>query len=158
MVFHWTAVLYMGTGCDPKFMKEVEEIMRAHGFNVRSVRISCWTKRKDNSLAYYATKDYNVQSGKWDLAIGHSAGGFVAHRTDASIKLAINPFFTEYHHYHKVLHADRDWLAPTSHDNLDNVIMYDGEHSTVPKEALNALLNQIFPIEDATASSQERFR
>ena len=137
------AVLYRGTGCNKIFMQKIARILRKYGGFTR-IDQRCWSKFK-NSFNYIDTKGYNVAKGSWDLAIGHSAGGFLLVPTRAKLKVAINPFISEYPRVDMVLHAKDDWLVPPDLFGLDNVIVYPGDHGTVPTSELNQILQDMFP-------------
>ena len=124
-------------------MRSVATILRKFG-GFGKIDQRCWSKFK-NSFNYVDTKGYNTARGSWDLAIGHSAGGFVLTPTRARFKVAINPFISEYPRVDVVLHAKDDWLVPPDLFTRKNVIGYKGNHGTIPDVELNALLKEMFP-------------
>lgn len=127
------AVLYRGTGCDPAFVKNAEIHLREFGFT--TIKNVCWT-RSFNPVDYGNVKKYNVQKGKWDIAIGHSAGGFPLPLTSAKYRIAINPFIAVYPLVNVVFHAKDDWLTIPDNPPVGNIELYDGGHSTFPRRLL----------------------
>lgn len=137
------AVLYMGTNNDPRFMRNAKKILIKRGFNVKLVR---WNTGRKKSKAYLDVNAWNVQSGNFDIAVGHSAGGFPLQKTAANVTIGINPFITTYNLLDYVLHAISDWLVvkdiPKTKPRRE-LFLYSGVHSTFPTGAFNKLLDQL---------------
>lgn len=148
-----SAVLFRGTGCDQKFMSDVARILRKFG-GFGKIDQRCWSIKK-NSFNYIDTSEYNIPNRTFDLAIGHSAGGFPLFTTRAKVKIAINPFISEYPRVDWVIHAKDDWLVPPDLFDLDNVLAYSGKHGDVPTKKLNDLLAFLFPGKKKTVTKQD---
>lgn len=153
------AIVYMGTGCSPDTTKYFVDLFREMGMRVEQV---CWTKdkplrdlfRKDGntSLAYGEISKWNTQKGLYDIAVGHSAGGFPLSRTNARFKIGLNipfPFLTGSTSRQHIFRADGDWLvAKPIQETLGRdgqYSFYNGGHSTVPKSKIRAKINEWFP-------------
>lgn len=138
------AILYMGTGNNPKFMKQAEKILKRESIKTRLVR---WNTGKKTSIAYGDIDKWNIQSGSFDIGLGHSAGGFPLQKTNATIKIGINPFLTVYPLVNYILHARDDWLVPKDVPKVwhptNETILYDGGHSTFPTKSLTDLIKKL---------------
>jgi hypothetical protein len=139
------AILYKGTKCKDDFFNQAIPLLRKYGF--KEIKVVCWTRSrwKRFRFNYLNYDDWNNQPGSYDLAIGHSAGGFPLSITNAKYKIAINPFFLIYPSVDVVLQAQDDWL--TIKDNpfkQENVIVYPGKHSTFPFNELSVVLDKQF--------------
>lgn len=138
-----SAVLYMGTGCKRlTMMSPIKKILQQNGFT--KIIIRCWTTSR-NPVAFQDIKKWNVQKGLWDLVVGHSAGAFPMGLTKTSSrgrKISINPFISQYKFSHRVFHARDDWLVPPDLESFKNVILYNGDHNTVPKFQLKDYIDE----------------
>ena len=146
------AVLYRGTGCDPKFMRKAAQILER--FNIRTNN-RCWIKlgirtshmHTKKSIAYLDVAHYNIKKGKYFMALGHSAGGFPAAFTDAKIKVGFNPFFTQYPLLDVIFHARDDWLVAKDKPTIikaQKLILYDGKHGDFPKKEFEKYVKDMF--------------
>lgn len=143
-----SAVLYQGTGCDKGFMKLVARSLRKFSFN--PIKTVCWHKRDkkgilDDIADYPRPKNWNVQKGNFDLVVGHSAGGFPVVLTKGTLKIAFNPFLSQYPLLDVVFHAKDDWLVPPNLFGAKNVIGYLGRHGTFPEKEFESWLETMFP-------------
>lgn len=125
-------------------MNKVRNELRRFSFTKISSR--CWIQtglktaphfHTKFSIAYLDVKHYNIPKGSWDLAVGHSAGGFPSALTKAKIKIGFNPFFTQYPLLDVIFHARDDFLVLVNKPKIikaQKLILYDGKHSTFPKK------------------------
>lgn len=138
-----SAIIYMGTGCNRLTMASpVKKILQQNGFT--KILIRCWTTSR-NPVAFQDVKRWNVSSGTFDLVVGHSAGGFpmgLTKTTSRGRKISINPYITQYPFSHRVFHAKDDWLVQQDLGIFDNVILYRGDHNTVPKFELKDYIDE----------------
>jgi len=149
------AVLFRGTGCAPPFMNAVVDIVRESGkFDI--IRNVCWHKPDlpgiADDIADYANPfNWNDIKGKFDLAIGHSAGGFTVTKENAKTNIVINPFIGVYlsGKVDHILHAKDDLLViPDLPKSIPvkqkkKVKLYDGTHSTVPTKLLKEIIKRL---------------
>ena len=151
---HRNAVLYRGTGCDNKFMKKAETILRNWG-GFKKISNRCWIKtgRKAGfrhtkfSLSYTHVHHYNIKSGNHDLVAGHSAGGFPAALTRGKVKIGFNPFFTQYPFFDVIFHAKDDWLVIKDRPEVlkaKKLILYSGKHSDFPTKEFTKYIQHIY--------------
>lgn len=151
-----SAVLYRGTKCNRGFMNKAREILREVQQSWVKIDSRCWIQtglktaphfHTKFSIAYLDVKHYNIKKGKFDLAAGHSAGGFPAAFTDAKIKIGFNPFFTQYPLLDVIFHARDDFLVLVNKPRIikaQKLILYDGGHSDFPKKEFKKWLLETF--------------
>jgi hypothetical protein len=140
-------VFYLGTGCNAGMGNEFKKL--AMQYQNAEIEIRCWHKDDkpgiiDDIADYTNIPDWNMSKEHFDVAVGHSAGGFPLQKTSARFKLGINPFLTVYPHVDKIFHARDDWLNPVDLCNVDKVICYNGDHNKFPYKEMEKFLDQHF--------------
>ena len=152
------AVLYRGTGCSSKFMGKVKKSLMkiVPGFRKQNISNRCWIRTGLKSAPHFHTKKsisyldvghYNIPSGKFLFAAGHSAGGFPLALTNAKVKVGFNPFFTQYPFLDVVFHAKDDWLVIKDKPDFikpKKLILYKGKHGSYPRKEFEAWLKDHF--------------
>lgn len=151
-------IIYMGTKCKTGTTDKVLDVIKRFTKNVYRV---CWTNDPDLidlPIDYISPSRWNVIKGRWDIAIGHSAGGFPLTKTNARLKIGINPPYPVFKNI-KIMRAMNDWLVKKRvQDRVknDNVFYYRGGHSSVDKKLLYDIIASTFQEETEQAKSKPR--